>query len=32
MIGRVVDTIGGWGRKGGYFATDEEADTFEGPS
>ncbi len=29
MIGRVVDTIGGWGRKGGYFATDEEADTFE---
>jgi ribonucleoside-diphosphate reductase alpha chain len=29
MIGRVVDTIGGWGRKGGYFATDEEAETFE---
>ncbi len=29
MIGRVVDTIGGWGREGGYFATDEEADTFE---
>ena len=29
MIGRVVDTIGGWGRDGGYFATDEEADTFE---
>src|SRR5438105_6197637 len=29
MIGRVVDTIGGWGRTGGYFATDEEADTFE---
>jgi ribonucleoside-diphosphate reductase alpha chain len=29
MIGRVVDTIGGWGRQGGYFATDEEADTFE---
>jgi ribonucleoside-diphosphate reductase alpha chain len=28
MIGRVVDTIGGWGREGGYFATDEEADTF----
>ena len=24
-----VDTIGGWGRAGGYFATDEEADTFE---
>ena len=29
MIGRVVDTIGGWGREGGYFATDEEANTFE---
>jgi ribonucleoside-diphosphate reductase alpha chain len=29
MIGRVVDTIGGWGREGGYFETDEEADTFE---
>src|SRR6516162_10774516 len=29
MIGRVVDTIGGWGREGGYFRTDEEADTFE---
>src|SRR6266516_52624 len=29
MIGRVVDTIGGWGRAGGYFATNEEADTFE---
>ncbi len=29
MIGRVVDTIGGWGRAGGYFATDDEADTFE---
>jgi ribonucleoside-diphosphate reductase alpha chain len=29
MIGRVVDTIGGWGREGGYFATEEEADTFE---
>jgi ribonucleoside-diphosphate reductase alpha chain len=29
MIGRVVETIGGWGRAGGYFATDEEADTFE---
>ncbi len=29
MIGRVVGTIGGWGREGGYFATDEEADTFE---
>ena len=29
MIGRVVDTITGWGRQGGYFATDEEAETFE---
>jgi ribonucleoside-diphosphate reductase alpha chain len=29
MIGRVVDTIGGWGRAGGYFGTDEEAGTFE---
>src|SRR5437868_2532762 len=29
MIGRIVDTIGGWGRKGGYFATDDEAGTFE---
>src|ERR687895_2006402 len=29
MVGRIVDTIGGWGRAGGYFATDEEADTFE---
>jgi ribonucleoside-diphosphate reductase alpha chain len=29
MIGRVVSTIGGWGREGGYFATEEEADTFE---
>jgi ribonucleoside-diphosphate reductase alpha chain len=29
MIGRVVDTIGGWGREGGYFGGDEEADTFE---
>ena len=29
MVGRVVDTIGGWGRDGGYFETDEEADTFE---
>jgi ribonucleoside-diphosphate reductase alpha chain len=29
MIGRVVDTIGGWGREGGYFASDEEVDTFE---
>ena len=29
MISRVVDTIGGWGRAGGYFVSDEEADTFE---
>src|ERR671918_2406471 len=29
MIGRVVTTVGKWGRIGGYFANDEEADTFE---
>ena len=29
MIGRVVATLGGWGREGGYFATEEEADSFE---
>src|SRR5437660_9113948 len=29
MIGRVVQTVGAWGRDGGYFATDEEAETFE---
>jgi ribonucleoside-diphosphate reductase alpha chain len=29
MIGRVVDTIGGWGREGGYFLDEEEAETFE---
>src|SRR5215218_9265370 len=29
MIGRVVDTIVEWGRNGGYFADDEEAETFE---
>jgi ribonucleoside-diphosphate reductase alpha chain len=29
MIGRIVETIGTWGRSGGYFATDDEADTFE---
>src|SRR5881396_3374813 len=29
MIGRVVTTIGTWGRDGGYFADDEEAATFE---
>src|SRR5690242_11531182 len=29
MIGRVVDTIGRWGRDGGYFADEDEAQTFE---
>src|ERR671932_2244654 len=29
MIGRVVDTIGSWGRDGGYFADEAEAETFE---
>ena len=29
MIGRVVDTIGAWGREGSYFADEEEAETFE---
>jgi ribonucleoside-diphosphate reductase alpha chain len=29
MIGRVVDTVSRWGRDGGYFADEEEADTFE---
>jgi ribonucleoside-diphosphate reductase alpha chain len=29
MISRVVETVGGWGRAGGYFASDEDADTFE---
>jgi ribonucleoside-diphosphate reductase alpha chain len=29
MIGRVVDTVSTWGRDGGYFATEEEAQTFE---
>jgi ribonucleoside-diphosphate reductase alpha chain len=29
MISRVVETIGRWGREGGYFATEEEAETFE---
>ncbi len=28
MIGRVADTITGWGKQGGYFASDEESDTF----
>src|SRR4051794_18590462 len=29
MIGRVVGTISGWGREGGYFASEDEAQTFE---
>src|SRR6188472_4826228 len=29
MIGRVADTITGWGEQGGYFATDEERETFQ---
>src|SRR3954466_9909447 len=29
MIGRVSGTIAEWGREGGYFASDEDADTFE---
>ncbi|MBA3841922.1 MAG: vitamin B12-dependent ribonucleotide reductase [Actinobacteria bacterium] len=29
MIGRVVGTISTWGRDGGYFATEGEAQTFE---
>ena len=29
MISRVAGTIAGWGREGGYFATDEDADAFE---
>ena len=29
MIGRVVETIGAWGREGSYFADEEEAETFE---
>src|SRR5437868_12700306 len=29
MIGRVVTTIAGWGRAGGYFANEEEAEGFE---
>ncbi len=28
MIGRVVGTITGWGKKDGYFATDEDAQAF----
>jgi ribonucleoside-diphosphate reductase alpha chain len=29
LVGRVVSTITAWGRKDGYFATDEDAVTFE---
>jgi ribonucleoside-diphosphate reductase alpha chain len=29
MVGRVVDTIGRWGRDGGYFADEAEAEAFE---
>jgi ribonucleoside-diphosphate reductase alpha chain len=29
MIGRVAGTIAGWGRERGYFASDDDAETFE---
>jgi len=29
MIGRVAGTIAGWGRERGYFASDEDAESFE---
>jgi ribonucleoside-diphosphate reductase alpha chain len=29
MVGRVAGTISEWGRTGGYFASDEDAETFE---
>src|SRR5881409_1117702 len=29
MIGRIVSTAGAWGRDGGYFASETEAQTFE---
>ena len=29
MIGRVAGTIAGWGREGGYFASEEDAESFE---
>src|SRR5680860_506014 len=29
MVGRVAGTISAWGREGGYFATEEDGDTFE---
>src|ERR1700679_3611295 len=28
LVGRVAETITGWGRKGGYFASDEDAQAF----
>src|SRR5436305_7674908 len=28
LIGRVVDTLAGWGRQGGYFASEEDAQAF----
>ncbi len=28
LIGRIVDTMTGWGRRGGYFASEEDAATF----
>jgi ribonucleoside-diphosphate reductase alpha chain len=28
LVGRVVDTVTGWGRTGGYFATDRDAQIF----
>ena len=28
LVARVVDTITGWGREGGYFATEADAETF----
>ena len=28
LVGRVVDTITGWGKEGGYFATDRDAQIF----
>jgi ribonucleoside-diphosphate reductase alpha chain len=29
MIGRIVETVGAWGRDGGYFASEDDAATFE---
>jgi len=29
LVGRVVETIARWGREGGYFASSEQAETFE---